>query len=111
MATARVVSSKKHDHSVRSAALSGALFLVPLVAISPAAFAAAASIGAHQAQATACRASLARVPAAGGDVRARVDAAVRSEECLVRAKYGALPPLERRPASPNSQTRGEAADV
>src|SRR4051812_10347639 len=109
MAYPRAVSSKKHDYSVRSIALRGAVFGVPLVtiavAIAPAAFAAAASIGAHQAQATACRASLVRVPNSG-DGRARIDAAVRSEECLVRANDGALPLLEQAASQAAAQTPG-----
>jgi hypothetical protein len=55
------------------------------------ALAAAGSIPAHQAQASACRAAFTRARAQASEPQARSDASRREEECLVDANDGVLP--------------------
>jgi hypothetical protein len=66
-----------------------------VIAVQQAALAAAPSIPAHQAQAATCRATFARASSAGSDVRTRVDAAARAEDCFVRANDAVIPLLSR----------------
>jgi hypothetical protein len=83
---------------MRARVLAGALVLLPHLA-----WAAGSSLGAHQAQAAACRSALARSASGRPDVGARILAATRAEECLVQADDSMLPLLSR--------AAGEDADV
>jgi hypothetical protein len=67
-----------------------ALILAPVVAL-----AAGPSIATHRMQSAACRAALMGGGAAGSNLRARLDAARRAEECLVQANDAAIPLLSR----------------